>query len=176
LLDSIEARSKTGCSGSQFADSQPHWNFNRRDQSAPVLLGSLEHTPISCFFSLHLQWWPSTLRFRFTISSRYAATRLFSSVKFPRSWPTTWTWWDGSIPTAAVTSPTHSHMVVKVERIAHYVLPCKLENRNSYLNKAHITERENWIDRPSYSNLHALSTISSFFPFNPDSLYHVCLV
>lgn len=138
-------------------------------------LGSLEQTPNSCFLSLHLQWSPSTLRFRFTISSQYAATRQFSSVKFPRSWPTTWTWWDGSIPTAAATSPTHSHMVVKTEGMhaSYCILPCKPIDRKFRLNMAHITERENWIDRPSYSSvLHALSTIFSFH-LN-DTTYHVC--
>lgn len=142
---------------SQFADSQTHWNFNRRDQSAPATLGSLEQTPNSCFFSLHLQWSPSTLRFRFTISSRYAATRLFSSVKFPRSWPTTWTWWDGSIPTAAATSPTHNHMVVKTEGMQYarcslcIVFPFMNQQIVTFVSigrRSPITGRENWsIDR-----------------------------
>lgn len=58
-----------------------------------------------------LQWSPNTLRFRFTISSRYAGTRRYSSVRYHRLSPTTWTWWAGSIRTAAVTWPMDNHTV-----------------------------------------------------------------
>lgn len=47
----MKARSETSCS-SRFADSQVHWNFNRRDrdQSAHRRHSQLEQTPNSFFF------------------------------------------------------------------------------------------------------------------------------
>lgn len=72
-----------------------------------VLCDTFHSPPVFGWF----QWSPNTLRFRFTISSRYAGTRRYSSVRYHHSSPTTWTWWAGSIRTAAVTWPMDSHTV-----------------------------------------------------------------
>jgi len=187
LLDSTAARPEAGCSGhaaSQFAESQTHWNFNRRDQSAPATLGRLEQTPNSCFFftsfAVVAQYFEVQVYDQFAIRGNAAIFKC-QVPSFVADHVDVVGWIDSNGGSYVADAQSYGSKNWRDARSALYIvfsfMNWQITNFVWIRRRSSVTTSvQTWkLDRSTelIDILHALSTVFSFSP--NDTTYHVCL-